>query len=225
VDDKVRCINVDGAAIGDVPARFTVSGLEAYELPVIGTYVDPRIAPGFFYSVRPAHGRRSLFGGKPLLLKSIGPGYGKRITFEGSRFNSNNNFFWSDSFSDGLGFSISVVFPGMEFVIEDQDGDVIGRAQVFKADSPQVEEHHSVSKEGILSKRVRVDITCHITIEQDQDVRTLRVNGIATVVKTKQEKEARVSSITNIGIASQLYVMFMNKRSTLTFRPVQGQNH
>jgi len=37
VDDKMRRVRVDGAQAGDVPARYTVSGLEAYEMPVIGT--------------------------------------------------------------------------------------------------------------------------------------------------------------------------------------------
>lgn len=40
VDDRVRRIHVDGAIIKDVPVRFTINGLEAYELPVIGKYCN-----------------------------------------------------------------------------------------------------------------------------------------------------------------------------------------
>ena len=185
-----------------------------------GTYVDPRIVPGFFYRVRPAYGRKNLFGGQALLLKSIGLGYGKRIVFESSQLNDNINYFWSDSFSDGFGFSIQVVFAGMEFVIQDEDGAVIGQAHIFKADAPQIEEDHLIFSAGTVSKRVRVDVNCHIRFDHENDVRTLRVNGIAVVKKGQNDCQAYVSSITNIGIASQLYIMFMNKRTTLTFRPI-----
>ena len=36
VDDKVRRTRVDGAPLGDVPVSYTISGLESYEMPVIG---------------------------------------------------------------------------------------------------------------------------------------------------------------------------------------------
>jgi len=220
VSDQVRPTHINGALIKDVPVRLTINGLEAYEFPVIGTYVDPRILPGFFYRARPTHSRKPLFGGQALLLKTIGRGYGKRITFDSDRLNSNNNYFWSDSFYDGLGFSIQVVFVGMNFIIEDQNGAAIGRAQITKADLPQVEEDHLVLGENI-SKRVRVDIICNITFDHEEEVRTLRVNGLAIVEKSRWQPQARVTSIVNIGIASQLYVMFMNTRTTLTFRPVR----
>jgi len=220
VSDKVLPTHINGALVGDVPVRLTINGLEAYEFPVIGTYVDPRILPGFFYRARPAHSRKSLFGGQALLLKSIGRGYGKRITFDSDRLNHNNNYFWSDSFYDGLGFSIQVVFVGMDFVIEDQNGAAIGRARITKADVPQVEEDQVIKGESI-SKRVRVDIICNITFDHEEEVRTLRVNGLAIVDKSRWQPQAQVTSIVNIGIASQLYVMFMNTRTTLTFRPVR----
>jgi len=220
VSDKIRPTHINGALIGDVPVRMTINGLEAYEFPVIGTYVDPRILPGFFYRARPVHSRKSLFGGRALLLKTVGRGYGKRITFDSDRLNSNANYFWSDSFYDGLGFSIQVVFDGMDFVIEDQNGAIIGRARIIEADVPQVEEHQSIKGDHI-SKRVRVDIICNITFDHEEVVRTLRVNGLAIVEKSRWQPQARVTSIVNIGIASQLYVMFMNTRTTLTFRPVR----
>jgi len=221
VDDKVRRTRVDGAPLGDVPVSYTISGLESYEMPVIGTYVDPRIVPGFCYKIRPAHGKRALFQGRALRLLSIGAGYGKRITLESNQRNVNDNYFWSDSYSDGLGFSIQVVFAGMQFAIVDPNGGHIGRAQVLKADAPQVEESHEVYRDGTIRKRVRVDLTCLVTFDPDEDVRTLRVSGMAVVQKLAGPCNlAHVCSIENVGIASQLYVMFMHRFASLTFRPV-----
>lgn len=221
VDAKVRCTHIDGSLFGDVPVRLTINGLEAHELPAIGTHVDTRILAGFSYRVRPAHSRKHLFGGRSLLLKSIGMGYGKRITFHSDRLNHNNNYFWSDSFSDGLGFSIQVVSVGMKFVIEDQNGAIIGQACISEADLPQVEEDSFISENSVVCKSVRVDIICNITLDHEDDVRTLRVNGLAIVEKAKNQSQACVSKIVNIGISSDLYVMFMNRLTTLTFRPVR----
>lgn len=52
---------VDGARIGDVPARYVVRGLQGHELPVVGTYVDPNIVTGFCYQVRPVDAKKALF--------------------------------------------------------------------------------------------------------------------------------------------------------------------
>lgn len=61
--------------------------------------------PGFTYRVRPLGlKRKHLFGGKALCLISIGAGYGKRLTFKPlpTSLNDNDNFFWSDSYADGM---------------------------------------------------------------------------------------------------------------------------
>lgn len=96
---------VNGTSIGDVPAKYTVTGLESYELPVIGTYVDPRILPGFRYKVRPAESKKKIFNGQALRLVSIGMGYAKRLTFEpeANQLNTSENHFWSDSIPCGYG--------------------------------------------------------------------------------------------------------------------------
>lgn len=52
---------VDGGRIGDVPAKYVIKGLREHELPVVGTYVDPNIVPGFCYQVRPADSKKMLF--------------------------------------------------------------------------------------------------------------------------------------------------------------------
>lgn len=55
-------------------------------------------------------------------------------------------------------------------------GEDLGRARVFRADVPQVEESTTVSAEGHLIKRVRVTVTCDITFNSEED-HTLIVTG------------------------------------------------
>lgn len=71
----------------------------------VGTYVDPRIVPGFRYRVRLAGSKKRFFNGRALRLVSVGMGYAKRITFEPDqeRLNESENHFWSDSNPDGYG--------------------------------------------------------------------------------------------------------------------------
>lgn len=40
INDKWRHTTVLGESIGDVPTRYTITGLEAHELPVIGEWVN-----------------------------------------------------------------------------------------------------------------------------------------------------------------------------------------
>ena len=112
---------------------------------VSGTYVDPRIMPGFYYRVRPAGSKQLLFEGRSLLLMSIGPGYGKRITFMPDRqsLNASNNFLWSDSHPDGLGFEPRAVHAGMKFVVT-AAGQRLGEGSVFRADAVQQEERQEL---------------------------------------------------------------------------------
>lgn len=119
----------------------------------IGTYIDPRIIPGFYYRVRPAAGkRRPLFNGKILKLVSTGMGYGKRITFASESLNHPENYFWSDSHPDGLGFEPSAVRAGMKFEI--LAGNLrLGEATVFRADAPQIEKEQ-VSVNILLCKGI-----------------------------------------------------------------------
>lgn len=59
-------------------------------------------------------------------------------------------------------------------------GEEVGRAQVFRADLPQVEESSTVSSEGHVTKRVRVTVTCDVTFHGEDD-RTLAVTGESRV--------------------------------------------
>lgn len=74
-------------------------------------------------------------------LISIGPGYGKRITFapDQKNLNASNNFLWSDSHPDGLGFEPRAVHAGMKFAVT-AAGQRLGEGSVFRADAVQQEE-------------------------------------------------------------------------------------
>lgn len=104
--------------------------------------MDPRIVPGFEYRVCPAgNRRRHLFNGDALRLVSIGMGYAKRLTFAPSPncLNNNSNYFWSDSYPDGLGFEPRALHVGMKFNIYAGD-QRLGYANVYRADVSQMEE-------------------------------------------------------------------------------------
>lgn len=132
-------VTVRGNDIGDVPTKYTMTGLEPYEIPVVGTYVDPRIIPGFYYRVRPTDRKEHLFGGRALKLLNIGMGYAKRLTFQPDSLVNPENYFWSDSHPDGVGLEPKAVHTGMRFKIT-VDGQHLGEASVFRADMPQCEE-------------------------------------------------------------------------------------
>lgn len=205
---------VDGQKMGDIPIQYSITGLRPYELPVVGTYVDPRILTGFRYCVRPVDSKRYMFGGAALTLQSIGRGYGKRLTFSSDRLNDNENYFWSDTNPEGYGFSIQAVSPEENFRIISSSGEELGRAQVFRADAPQVEESTEVSLDGQVTKMVRVTITCDVSFHGEDD-RTLIVIGTAVVVR--KGRKAVVQRIQDVAVGSQINLIFNNSSETLTF--------
>lgn len=91
--------------------------------------------------MRPAGSKKHLFRGRSLRLQNIGMGYGKRLTFAADPLclNESNNYFWSDSHPDGLGFEPRAVHAGMRFSIM-AGGQCLGEASVFRADAAQLEE-------------------------------------------------------------------------------------
>ncbi|XP_050434302.1 uncharacterized protein LOC126841730 isoform X2 [Adelges cooleyi] len=227
VDNKQRQLVLNGCSIGDAPTVYTITGLEPYELPVIGTYVDPRIIPGFHYKVRPAGLKHHLFDGNALQLISIGMGYGKRITFKPNRhsLNNNTNYFWSDSYPDGYGFEPQAVFCGMKFDI--MDGTLkIGQATVFRSDNPQVEDQQCIVKGKLgatVTKYIHIDVTCHVVLKGnviDEESHALRVSGTAVVVKYPKQNESKLLYIDNVGLSSKLNLVFMNQESHLIFQPI-----
>lgn len=122
-----------------------------------GTYVDPRIIPGFYYRVRPNDRKEHLFQGRALRLLSIGMGYAKRLTFQPDSLVEPNNYLWSDNHPDGLGLEPRAVHEGMRFNVIAGD-QKIGEAQVFRADLPQMEE----TMEKVCVYYILINISFHI---------------------------------------------------------------
>lgn len=143
IQRNARRVTVRGKDIGDIPTKYTMTGLEPYEIPVVGTYVDPRIVPGFHYKVRPNDRKEHLFEGRSLKLQGIGMGYAKRLTFAPDSLVEPNNYFWSDTHPDGVGLEPRAVHTGMKFTIY-ADGHHLGEAKVFRADLPQQEERQEI---------------------------------------------------------------------------------
>ncbi|XP_069683620.1 uncharacterized protein [Periplaneta americana] len=228
VSEKWRRTTVHGETVGDIPTQYTITGLEAHELPVIGTYVDPRIVPGFYYRVRPAGSKKLLFGGQSLRLVSVGPGYGKRITFAPNEkcLNSPGNFFWSDSHPDGLGFEPRAVHAGMKFTVS-AAGQRLGEGSVFRADAVQQEEKQELVKDAngvTIIKYIHVDVTCHITLDTNEskepEPHVMRVSGTAIVSRGPHQTAAQLKRIENIGLASQLNMLFVTQQAKLVFHPL-----
>jgi hypothetical protein len=120
-----------------------------------GVYVDPRIKPGFRYVVRRLGTEKFLFGGKPLTLQSIGIGYGKRLTFEGEKYNFNDNYFWSDSEPNGFGFTLVAVQSSDKLTIYGSDGSgVIGEVKVERVIGHQEEISSQVSYRICLTNKL-----------------------------------------------------------------------
>lgn len=229
IQSSSRRVTVNGADIKDIPCQYCVVGLEKYELPVIGTYVDPRIIPGFHYRVRPAGSRRHLFEGRSLLLQSIGMGYGKRITFKPDSLNTPENYFWSDSHPEGVGMEPRAIHPGMKFSITGNGG-LLGEASVFRADLPQVEEKTEYvdvpgTRGKAVEKYIHVDVTCHVKLATtgggsvDSEVHLMKVSGVALVRKDPGQAAARLMKVFNVGLDSQLNLLFAHSQTELTFHP------
>ncbi|KAJ8922163.1 hypothetical protein NQ315_004098 [Exocentrus adspersus] len=222
-----RRVTVRGQEINDVPTKYTMTGLEPYEIPVVGTYVDPRVIPGFYYKVRPNDRKEHLFDGRALRLLSIGMGYAKRLTFQPDSLVSPNNYLWSDNHPDGLGLEPRAVHKGMKFIIKAGD-QVLGEAQVFRADHPQFEEKMEKFKTPTgyaVQKYIHIDVICHIRLARtggastENDDFLMRVSGLAVVRKEPRASEARVIRVENIGLDSQLLILFTQTQTELTFVP------
>ncbi|KAJ3663857.1 hypothetical protein Zmor_008078 [Zophobas morio] len=223
-----RRVTVKGTDINDVPTQYSMHGLEHYELPVVGTYVDPRVIPGFHYKVRPNDRKDHLFGGRALKLISIGMGYAKRLTFQPDSLVHPDNYLWSDNHPDGLGLEIKAVHQNMKFVIKSGD-QTLGEASVFRADKPQIEEKMekvmTASGKYAIEKYVHIDLMCHVNIEipggccDGSDERLMRVYGLAVIRKEPNRNEAHVIRVENVGLDSQLNVLFAQTHTELTFFP------
>ncbi|CAG9864431.1 unnamed protein product [Phyllotreta striolata] len=222
-----RRVTVRGGDIKDVPTKYTMTGLESYELPVVGTYVDPRITPGFCYKVRPNDRKERLFNGEALKLMSIGMGYAKRLTFEPTSLVNPDNYLWSDSHPDGLGLEPRAVHKGMKFDVKAGDI-VLGEAEVFRDDLPQIEEQTEKIKTAngtAIQKYIYVDVFCHVRLARTGGASTeneeylMRVSGLAVVRKEPKEHEAKVIRVEHVGLDSHLLLIFAQTHTELTLVP------
>lgn len=196
-----------------------------YNFMLTGTYVDPRLSTGFHYRVRRLGGApgRWLFNGRALCLLSIGAGYAKRLTFQPDCLNCPENFFWSDSgHGDGFACEIRAVFTGQKFRVE-AGGSCLGEATVFRTDSVQSEESSELKSNGDLVKKVRVDVTCNVALESAV-TQTMRVSGTAIVVRQAGKQRAQLKSIQNVGLNSQLNLLFVRESASVVFYPLPVHN-
>ncbi|CAG9768047.1 unnamed protein product [Ceutorhynchus assimilis] len=226
--NNYRRVTVRGSDINDVPTKYTMTGLEPYEIPVVGTYVDPRIIPGFCYKVRPNNKKYHLFGGRALRLISIGMGYAKRLTFEPDSLNNPGNYLWSDNHPDGLGLEPRAVCNGMQFYVK-AGSQVIGEAMVFRSDKPQFEEKSEKIKTSsglfAIEKHIHIDVICHIQLSRpggassELDSHLMRISGVAVVRKEHKSNHAEVIKVDNIGFDSELYVLFSQMHADIQFIP------
>ncbi|XP_071057399.1 uncharacterized protein [Onthophagus taurus] len=220
-----RRVTVQGIDINDLPTKYTMTGLQPYEIPVVGTYVDPRIIPGFTYRIRPNDRKKHLFNGESLKLQSIGMGYAKRLTFGSNTKLNPSNYLWSDNHRDGLGLEPRAVLKGMKFKVLAGD-QILGEATVFRDDLPQTEkfmekELTSTGKYSI-TKYIQIDVICHIKLEcsrLSENEQLLRVCGLAVVQKLPGNNQAKVLKVENVGLDSQLYLLFAHSQTELTFIP------
>lgn len=222
-----RRVTVKGQDIQDVPTKYTMTGLKPYEIPVVGTYVDPRIIPGFYYKVRPNDRKDHLFDGKTLKLQSIGMGYAKRLTFESESKVESNNYLWSDSHPDGLGLEPRAVHEGMKFLITTGQ-EILGEAKVFRADHPQIEEKMikvpTQSGKYAIEKYIHIDVMCTVKLTQlgkcsTENEQLMSIHGLAVVRKEPNSLISKVLRVEKIGMDSVLEVLFMQTLTELLFIP------
>ncbi|XP_030756595.1 uncharacterized protein LOC115882563 [Sitophilus oryzae] len=228
IQNNYRRITVKGQDINDVPTKYTMTGMEPYEIPVVGTYVDPRIVPGFSYRVRPNNRNKHLFNGRALRLVSIGMGYAKRLTFEPDSQLNADNYLWSDNHPDGLGLEPRAVHKGMKFMVKAGE-QVLGEATVFRDDKPQFEEKTEKVEvspgQYAIVKHIHIDVICHIQLirpgggSSEEDCYLMRVSGVAIVRKQPKTNVARVREVYNIGLDSQLNILFAQTHTEIKFIP------
>lgn len=158
---EVRTLRIRGEDIGDFPTEYIIPALRPHEIPVVGTYVDTKVIPGFAYRVRRNGTNDYLFDGDALVLKDIGRGYGKRLTFH-SEVIDNDNFFWSDSNpEEGFAFSVQVIFEGDKFDVMDRQGRKVAETQLIAVGEEQEIEEISLRKREV-NMVVSVEMECSL---------------------------------------------------------------
>ncbi|XP_037287972.2 uncharacterized protein LOC119180931 isoform X1 [Rhipicephalus microplus] len=220
---------VRGEDINDVPTSYVVNGIKPHEFPVIGTYVDKRVVPGFRYIVRVNRTSRFLFGGRPLHLESVGRGYGKRITFEAppGGLNENDNFFYSDTIAQGYGFAPVAVQVGDRFRVQDSEGEECGDLVLDELLGEQTEVSCDVRKEdGAIVKDIVVEFHARFLcvnnrlLDRQLVWNKVQLNANARLVKARGATRARLENLLlrDCPLAGYELVPFSGKRQRLVDR-------
>ncbi|KAG8196787.1 hypothetical protein JTE90_014519 [Oedothorax gibbosus] len=190
---KGEVITVKGETAKDIPTSYVISGFEPHELIAIGTYVDKTITPGFRYKVRKNLTEDYLFDGQALHLENVGLGYGKRITFQGSSLNENENYFWSDSRIHGFGFTLQTLTTQEAFEITGQPGRLVIRNPAL---SPDTELNTVVKDNGRVEKLIRVNFSCDVVMKRGNIfMEDVEVQGLALVVRNGSSAMAKIEKI------------------------------
>lgn len=204
---EVRTIDIRGKDIGDFPTEYTISALRPHEIPVVGTYVHKDIIPGFAYRVRRNGTSDYLFDGEALVLRTIGKGYGKRLTFHSDAV-ENDNFFWSDSNPDeGFAFSIQVIFDGDKFDVLDCHRRRVAETRLITVGDKQEIKEVSLRKREI-NMFISVEMKCslkfasldHVPEHLRGQVVDLLTSGRALSQKTLSGWRAETVEIRNVHI-------------------------
>lgn len=172
-------------------------------LALSGTYIDPRVVPGFRYRVRKLGSDCFFFNGKAMALVGLGMGYGKRITFEGDTLNHNSNYFYSDTHPNGYGFSLVAAEPNDLFVVHDDTRPVaearLENVLIEKELSSEVKEN------GSLVKKVAITFTCTVQYFGDKHglmplytSERLHLDGMAIIVRNKRACKAYTKVIKHV---------------------------
>lgn len=74
-------------------------------------------------------------------------------------------------------------------------------------------------------KYIRTDVTCHITLDTMNETRkpepqVMRVSGTAVVSRGPTQSTAQLVRIENIGLSSQLNLLFVTQQAKLVFHPL-----
>lgn len=108
---------------------------------------------------------------------------------------------------------------------------MLGEASVFRADLPQIEEKTVYvdvpGKRGkAVEKYIHVDVTCHVKLATtgggsvDSEVHLMKVSGVAVVRKEPDQPTAKLVKVYNVGLDSQLNLLFAHSQTELTFHPL-----
>lgn len=102
---------------------------------------------------------------------------------------------------------------------------------MFRADVPQVEEKTVYvdvpGKRGkAVEKYIHVDVVCHVKLATtgggsvDSEVHLMKVSGVAQVRKEPGQAVAKLVKLYNVGLDSQLNLLFAHSQTELTFHPL-----